>query len=120
MTAVTESGNPNFFRQAVSAEVILTATIEIELSGDFASQRNVQIGIQMFDVGGDLILDSAGTVTVTYQTVNTKQYEATSGAIDATAPDTLAVSGNLFKIKAVPALLSDTVTWRVVATANRN
>lgn len=121
MTTVAEGGHPRFLRQAESTEVAKTVTVEVELSGDFSALTHVFLGVQMFDVGGDLIVDSAGSFAVTLQTINTKYYEAPPTAtIDATAPATVSWAANTFKIKVVPSSLSDTVTWKIVATANRN
>ena len=89
--------------------------------GDFSALPHVFLGVQMFDSGGALIVDSAGTFTVTIQTLNTKQDESpTVAVIDATAPVTISWAANTYKIVVVPASLSATVTYRVIATANRS
>lgn len=106
--------------KATSGVATKTDTVEIELPDNFAALTHVFLGVQMFDVSGDPIVDSAGTFTVTVQMQQTKQYETPTGSvIDATAPVTINWSGNTHKIKVVPASLSDTVTYRVYAIANR-
>jgi len=122
MTAFTSTGRPQFIRTVESAEVVLGATVVLDLStdGDFQALTHVFLGVQMFDVGGDQIVDSAGDFTVTIETVNTKQAESpTVSVIDATAPVTISWAANTLKITVVPDSLSDTVTYKVVATANR-
>lgn len=125
MTAVSIGGHKNTLMQAESAVAGKAVTIEIELDGDFAAMSHVFLGVQMFDeadpTDADLILDSTGTFAVTVQTVQTKSYEApTVATIDATAPTTISWAGSTFKIKVVPSSLTDTVSWKVVATAYRN
>jgi hypothetical protein len=123
MTAFTPTGRPQFVRTITSDAAVLGDTITLDLSneGDFSALTHVFLGVQMFDVSGDPIVDSAGTFAITIQTLNTKQYEAPpTASIDATAPTTISWAANTFKIKVVPSSLSTTVTWKVVATANRN
>lgn len=121
MTTVSEGGHPRFLRQAESAEVTLTTTVEITLSGDFSALTHVFLGVQMFNVSGDPIIDSAGSFAITIQTENTLWYESPpTSSINATAPTTISWAGNTAKIKVAPTGLVDTVTWKVVATANRN
>jgi hypothetical protein len=113
MTDVFEGGHPRFLRQAKSAAVGKAVTIEIELDGDFRALTHVFLGVKMYD--------STGSFAVTVQTENTGKYEAPPTAtIDATAPTTIDWAGNTAKIKVVPTGLTDTVSWIVVATANRN
>ena len=123
MTAYTSTGRPQFIRTVTSEEVAKTATITLDLStdGDFQALTHVFLGVQMFDAGGNLIDDSAGSFAVTIQSVNTQRDEApTVATINATSPSTLTWALNTYKIVVVPSSLSATVTWRVVATANRN
>lgn len=123
MTAFTSKGRPHFFRTVTSAEVGKTDTVEIDLSndGDFTSLTHIFLGVQMFDSGGAQIEDSAGTFTIDIQTDNTKIYEPPPApTIDATEPTTISWAGNTLKIRVVPLSLSATVTYRVVATANRS
>lgn len=121
MTAVSIGGHKNILMQAESAVAGKAVTIEITLDGDFAAMSHVFLGVQMFDAGGNLIDDSAGSFAVTIQSVNTQRDEApTVATINATSPSTLTWALNTYKIVVVPSSLSATVTWRVVATANRN
>lgn len=125
MTDVFEGGHPRFLRQAKSAAVGKAVTIEIELDGDFRALTHVFLGVKMYDNAdpdaGTQIVDSTGSFAVTVQTENTGKYEAPPTAtIDATAPTTIDWAGNTAKIKVVPTGLTDTVSWIVVATANRN
>lgn len=121
MTAVSIGGHKDVLMQATSAGVGKAVTVEITLDGNFAAMSHVFLGVQMFDVSEDLILDSTGSFAVTVQTVETKSYEAPpTASIDATAPATISWSGGTFKIKVEPTGLTDTVTWKVVATAYRN
>lgn len=120
MTTVGEGGK-NLLRQAVAEGATKTTTVTMELSGDFSAHTHVFIGVQMFDSGGNPILDSTGTLTVTVETEQNGQPEAPpSNVINATAPHTISVAGNIRQIKVVPASLTDTVTYKVFATANRN
>lgn len=120
MTVFTPSGRPNFVRTVESDKVVLGDTVVMDVDGDFQSLPHCFLGVQMFDAGGNPITDSAGTFTVTIETVNTKQPEAPAvSVIDATAPVTISWAANTSKITVVPASLSSTVTYKVVATANR-
>lgn len=87
------------------------------------------LGVHMFDVGGDRIVDSAGTFTVDYLTDNTGDplgqlaatfEDPTTATIDATAPVTLDWQANTIGVRVTVASLSDTVTWKVVFTSNRS
>lgn len=123
MTDFTSTGRPQFTRTVESDEVVLGATVVMTLTndGDFSALTHVFLGVQMFDVDGVQIVDSAGTFEVTIETVNTKRPESPSvSTIDATAPVTISWAANTYKITVVPDSLSDTVTYKVVATANRN
>jgi hypothetical protein len=124
MTARDIGGHKNVLMQAESAAVGKAVTIEIELDGNFAAMSHVFLGVQMYDEAagaGSLILDSTGSFAITVQTVQTKSYEApTVATIDATAPVTISWAGGTFKIKVIPDSLTDTVSWKVVATAYRN
>ena len=121
MTALTETGTPTHMRQVVSDGVAKTVTVTLAPSGDFSALSHVFIGVQMFDSGGLLIVDSAGTFTVTVKLLNTMQFETpASNVISALAPTTVSLQGNVAEIKVVPATLSDTDTYQVIAIANRN
>ena len=122
MTAYASTGRPQFIRTVTSDAVgkAVTVTLDLTTDRDFGALTHVFLGVQMFDVSGDPIDDSAGTFTVTIQTINTQKDESpTVSVIDATAPVTISWAANTHKIVVVPASLSDTVTWKVVATANR-
>ena len=122
MTDYTSTGRPQFVRTVTSDEAGKTDTITLDLTADrdFGALTHVFLGVQMFDSGGDPIDDSAGTFTVTIQTINTQKDESpTVSVIDATAPVTISWAANTHKIVVVPASLSTTVTWKIVATANR-
>jgi hypothetical protein len=103
-----------------SAEVGKTVTVEMDLTDhDFGVQTHCFLSVQMFNVSGVQIVDSAGTFTLSVMPINSAQYEVPSvSVIDATAPTTLSWAANTLKIKIVPASLSDTVTYKVVATSN--
>lgn len=126
MTAIaSQGGHKNILEQVASAAVGKAVTIEIEVDGNFAAMSHVFLGVQMFDNAdpalGSQIVDSTGSFAVTVQTVETKSYEApTVATIDATAPTTINWAGGTFKIKVVPSSLTDTVSWKIVATAYRN
>ena len=122
MTNYTSTGRPQFARTVTSDEAGKTDTITLDLTADrdFGALTHVFLGVQMFDAGGAPIDDSAGTFTVTIQTINTQKDESpTVSVIAADAPVTISWAANTHKIVVVPASLSTTVTWRVVATANR-
>jgi hypothetical protein len=122
MTTFTSKGRPQFQMRVESAAVSKATTVELDLStlGDFIALTHVFLGVQMFNAGGSPIVDSAGTFTVTLQTDATRRYESpVASVIDATAPTTISWAANTYKIKVVPATLSDTVTYKVVAVANR-
>ena len=97
-------------------------TDTIELSDLPQSFPHVFAGVQMFNIGGTQIIDSAGTFTVTMQTINSQQDETIDDGptIDATAPTTSSAAANVTSVKMVPAALSDTVTWKMVVTCNRS
>lgn len=123
MTAYTATGRPDYLMKVESAEAVLGDTITLDLSalGDFTNLTHVFLGVQLLDISGDPIEDSAGSLAITIKTINTEWYEAPPTAtIDATALATISWAGNTTAIKVVPTGLTDTVTWKVVATANRN
>ena len=127
MTDYTSTGRPQFMRTVTSDATVLGDTVVIDLSTDrdFGALTHCFLGVRMFD-GTDpetdtQIDDSAGTFTVTIETINTTRPESpTVSVINATAPVTISWNANTHKITVVPALLSDTVVYQVVATANRN
>ena len=121
MTSLTESGTPSHYRKVVSAAVAKTVTVVLSPSEDFGAMSHVFIGVQMFDSGGLLIVDSAGTFTVTVKLIPTLQSETPeANVISALVPTTVNVSGNVAEITVVPATLTDTDTYQVIAIANRN
>lgn len=123
MTEFTSTGRPNYLRRVESEEVVLGDTVVLDLStdGDFSALTHVFLGVQMFNSGGARIVDSAGTFTITIETLNTRWPESPpTDVIDATAPTTISWAANTYKITVVPDSLSDTVTYKVVATADRN
>lgn len=125
MAIITESGNKTSLHQSddiyeknISSAIVLGDTLVLQAPIS-EGMSHVFIGVQMFDVGGALIVDSAGTFTVTVKTANTQQWEAvTDGVIDATAPTTVSVAANIAEIRVVPAALSSTVTYKVIVTGN--
>jgi hypothetical protein len=126
MTAFTPKGRPQFVQTVISDRTVLGATVELDLTDDdFGSLTHCFLSVRMYDdadpAAATQIVDSAGTFTLSIQTVNAGVYESPAVAvIDATAPTTLSWAGNTLKIKIVPDSLSDTVVYEVIATANRN
>jgi hypothetical protein len=126
MTDFASTGRPQFTRTVTSVATVLGDTVVMDLTndGDFSALTHCFLGVQMFGAGGDPadpIVDSAGTFTVTIETLNTKRPESpTVSVINATAPVTISWNANTHKITVVPATLSATVTYKVVVTANRN
>lgn len=120
MTAVVQSGSTEFYRKAVSIGTGPAVTVEMELDGEFRALTHVFLAVVPLQAGVPAV-DSTGTFTVTVQTLNQKLYEAPVGSvIDATAPTTISWAGNTLKIKVVPAALTDTDTYEVIVTGNRN
>lgn len=110
----------NVYEKVTSDPALLTETVELT-DPISPGLSHVFIGVQMFDISGVLLPagDAAGTFTITVKTTNTEVYEAPpSNVIDATAPTTVSVAGNLSAIKCVPASLSTTVTYKLIITAN--
>lgn len=121
VTTYTKSGSPKSTEVLVSTAAPLGDTVtlsDIPITG----LTHVFVGVKMYDVAGTQIVDSAGTFTVTMQTINTSnQYESPlDNVIDATTPHTVDAGANIVGIKVVPSSLSDTVTYKVVASFNRN
>lgn len=125
MSTITEPGvkvslnqSRDVYEKTTSSAIVLGDTLVLQ-NPISAGMSHVFIGVQMFNSSGALIIDSAGTFTITVKTVNTEQYEAVSGGvIDATDPSTVSVAANISEIKVVPAALSDTVTYKVIVTGN--
>jgi len=104
----------------VSGAALLGDTVTLT---DLPVQGNTHVflGVILLNAGGAEIVDSAGTLTVSAKMVNTSEWETPQlNVIDATAPTTVNWSGNTRAIRVVPASLSDTVTYKVVATFNRS
>jgi hypothetical protein len=118
-TSVSADTNINVYEKVTSERALLGDTVELTAPIP-EGLSHVFIGVKMYDSGGSqLNADAAGTFTVTVQTANTGVYEAPpSNVIDATAPTTVSVAGNLSKIRVVPASLSTTVDYEVIITAN--
>ncbi len=125
MATITESGTKTSLNQSVdiyeknvSSSIVLGDTLILQ-NPISQGMSHIFIGVQMFNSSGALILDSAGTFTVTVKTVNTEQFEAVvDGVIDATAPTTVSVAANISEVRVVPSALSDTVTYKVIVTGN--
>ncbi len=121
MTTVFEGGNIWLGVQAHATSPDETTNVTMDLSGDFSALTHVFIGVTMFNSGGTRIVDSTGIFTVTVKTVQSLEEEVPpSNVIDATAPTTVSIAGNITHIKVAPASLTDTDTYVVTATANRN
>lgn len=126
MATTTEAGTKtsahqsiHIYEKNVSSSIVLGDSLVLQ-NPISEGMSHVFIGVQMFDSGGLLIVDAAGTFTVTVKTINTEQFEAVDGGgvIDATAPTTVSVGANISEIKVVPAALSTTVTYKVIVTGN--
>jgi len=119
ISTFTESGNEKFYKKVESGAATVATDDTVELSGLPDAFRNVNVGIQMFDVSEDLTLGSAGTFTVKYKTVNTQQWEEHATTIDPTAPVTLDITKNVTAIQISEASLAGCVTWKAVLTFNK-
>lgn len=119
ITSRTIKGTPQFSNKFTSAAADPVAdTVEIEVD---PSLTHVFVGVQMFDGGGALVLGSAGTFAVSVLTDNTGQWETPAAStIDATAPETVGVAGNIQKVRVVPTGVTGVVTFQVKVTCNRN
>lgn len=125
MATITEKGNKtallqsdDIYEQVISSAIAAADTLILEAPLT-AGLSHIFVGVQMFDAQGALLVDSAGTFTVTVKTVNTQQWEAVpDGVIDATAPATVDFAANLADIRVVPAALSSTITYKVIVTGN--
>jgi len=83
---------------------------------------NVAIGCHFLDSGGDLVLPTSGTVTILVKTENTQQWEAPpNNEIDASAPTTVIVAGNITAVQATPSTVAGGTVqdYQLVVTANR-
>lgn len=119
----------DFKMSAVSAEATVASAdsvLLLNLGGAFA---HCFLGVQMFDVSGDRIVDSAGTFTVDFLSENSGDpagslaasfEDPVSPVIDATAPALVDWQANTIGVRVTAAGLSDTITWKVVFTANRS
>lgn len=96
-------------------------TVEIDVD---AGYTHCFIGVQMFDsAGAQIPAATAGTFTIDVKTLSTELFEAPpTPTIDATAPLTISVAGNIRQVRVVPAGVvgNDVTTWRVVVTCNRS
>ena len=78
------------------------------------------LSVQMFDGAGDPVVASAGTFTVSVQTVNALAFEAIpTPTIDATAPSTVNWAGNTIVVRIVPTGVIGVVTFRAVFSGKR-
>lgn len=83
---------------------------------------HISIGCLYQDSVGDLILPTAGSVTIQVKTENTEQWEDISdNQISCPAPDTKTVAGNIKAVKVTPTgiLGNDVQLYKLVVTANR-
>jgi hypothetical protein len=120
ISAFTKTGNDNYHKKIVSDPATLATPDDIELEGLPDAFTHVNIGIQMFDGGGALTLGSAGTFAIKTKSINTMQWEVHTGSpLNATAPVTLSLEGNISAVQIVETSLAGCITWKAVLTFNK-
>jgi hypothetical protein len=125
MAVITEykKQESDFKLTAKSAAQTAATGTDVLMDGLGEAFRHHHITVRMFDVNGDQIVDAAaGTFTVTWQgpqndTTLAATFEASSGAIDATAPETITIVGPVSAIKVVEAATTTVITWDVIVSA---
>jgi len=82
---------------------------------------HVFLGVQFFAADGTTpAVPTAGAMTVSVQTHNTKVWESPpTSNIDPTGPVTVDWSGNTYAIRVSPAALDVADNWRMYVTANK-
>ena len=119
ITTLTKSGSTLLYESYLS-DPADPAADTVEMFGLSGALTHCFIGVQMFDGGGALIVASAGSYAVAVRTLNTRQFETPpSSSIDATAPATLSVAGNIEAVRVTPTGVTGVVTMRVFVTCNR-
>ena len=104
----------------VSGAALAADDIEILNIGE--GHRFVYVTLRMFNVGGDQIVDSAGTGQLTWQGPISDQslvgsYEIHGSTFNLLLPVTLAIVGPVSNLKVVLTSEADTITWQLVVTA---
>tara|TARA_R110000744_G_scaffold380215_1_gene500253 strand:- start:46927 stop:47325 length:399 start_codon:yes stop_codon:yes gene_type:complete len=127
-TKLTVSGNDTR-NYAASAAATLASADSVLLTGLDPSFMHNFLGVKMYDVSGDEIVDSAGTFTVSYLSEvsgdpngdETGTFESPPvSTIDATAPTSLCWKAPTVGIRVSAASLSDTVTWKVFFVSSKH
>lgn len=112
-----------------SAAATLASGDSVLLTGLSPAFVHCFLGVKMYDVSGDEIVDSAGTYTVSYLSELTGDPDGTAtgtfesppvATIDATAPTTLCWKAPTVGIRVSGASLSDAVTWKVFFVASKH
>jgi len=118
--ALTLVGGSGGDRRLYESEVASLATV---IEGDIdPSLIKVSIGCLYLDSGGDLVIPTAGTVTIMVKTENTRQWEEIpNNVIDSTVPTTLPVGANIISVQATPSALAggSIATYQLCVTANK-
>ena len=120
-TVTRDPWRPTHTRHTSGAADPSADTVEIDVDAGYA---HVFIGVRMFDsVGTQISVATAGTFTVDVKTLTTELFEAPpTPTIDATAPLTISVAGNVRQVRVVPTGVvgNDVTTWRVVVICNKS
>lgn len=93
----------------------------VQIDGLRASRMHWFLGVVMFDVSGNEIVDVAGSFAVQVKPWTTMQYDAPLVAtIDAKTPVQVDWAAPTVGIKVTPTGLTNTVTWEVRIAAARS
>lgn len=122
MAVITErikTGSRKVYERYLSADAV-AAEDEVDLSVLSGALTHCFIGVQMFNASGQQIVASSGFFTVTVRTLNTRlEEQIPDNVIDATAPTTIGVAGNIERVRVVPTGVTDVHIYRVLVTCNR-
>ena len=112
-------GNSSVMRSYVSDEALVADTVDMD--GLDPSFTHHFLGVKIVDVSGNPVLGGAGTLAVTYYTANNNQAEVPGTAtIDATAPATIAIEGNITRVVLTPTGITTAISYTAVLTSNRS
>lgn len=109
------------------SSVGVLAADSVLLTGFNSTATHCFLGVRMYDVNGNVIVDSTGTFTVDYLTFVTGDPDGAEdgtfedpavSVIDATAPATISWQAPTLGIRVTPAALTDTVTYKVFFIAS--
>lgn len=108
------------FVHVIGTAAPVADTIELPVGAVSSQLPHLFVGIQQFEADGTTPdLGGAGTYQISVKFRNSQVWEALTGTIDATAPTTQNLAGNVAQIRCVPTGVTTAILYELHVTANR-